>query len=447
MESMDWLLGANAPTPSVSRVAGVSRFCQLKFLSRFVLAVGSLAPWTASGQDFRYDVDLDLAWIDALAAPAGGTITQGDSGAATGSAGKRAFGLGTARFAGHWQAGSYASLTWILRPDALVSRTQPEEQSSTTTAASGNQEFDTRAGEVYQRPTQLSLLDAYEVSIHIPGSLRGWVGVAERWQPQRLAFPVALEFGLNVRFPERFWNLGLAWPSSQPANSRQTRGVSGRLMVLGDSADRHEAWVVQSETRDAAPGAADGRLGVAAELTWRTPWRLRVEGALGESTHRHGEAALRRSIFGTALLRLAEDDIAGAEILGRWRVLAAYRILEDQISEGDSREVSYLQQSGSLSASVRLTDVLWTAAAFQVGRAEHAHPVQATEVRHLDGSQVDLGLILAMHQDLDLGLFVARESRSQTLDGTKSPALGATTDPKGQAWRMAWRLGYHVSSF
>jgi len=373
-----------------------------------------------------YNLDLSLLYLDTLQNPfSTEKSTDIDSARELESVESRSLGLKKAKVDLQWAYPGQSRLNLTLRLDSAVREEQDE--------------YDTRAGEVYFKKQPVQLLDAYSIDLLFAESAVLSVGVFEEMIHRRSAYSRGPEFGLEVILPTKFAGAYLQWRFDNHAAdySQQTPapGLVFDLWVHQGNGDRVEVDISKEKTHDDAPGANDPHLGVAAGIRWlRSPsHRLGVLVGGGDNHYIDSTGQGKRNeVFARFF-----NELMWTRPVYSGKVSFEYRLLKEKW-QGDQIDLpSRTHQSGHLNAGIEVYPNGWVLWGAHYGRSKFHKELW------VHGYQFDLGYQQVLKSGIELSVIASEERRSHLEQGkTRGGFVGDDGSRDRSIRRVALELGY-----
>lgn len=412
------------------------------FVSNSAVFAAETTPQGSSSTVFSSNLELALLYVDEFARPGAGAIQPRSNNYAMQAPGnrngERALGLRYAKATFDLESAYSSKLTAVLRPDALA-----REPGDTV-----RYETDTRAGDVYRAPSEVRLLDAYQIVVRPGTGMSLGFGVWAEASKPALAYQQILQPGLDVILPSKFSGMRLRWNRFQPLDpanyATRQRGIVADLFVIQGDGDRVESNVRNQNTDDDAPGAKDPHFGAAACVQWNPSdlWTLLVSGGSLSADVPNQVTGNVNNVFGdiNAIIRMPSLLRGMTGSLQYKHSQETFRATS--VAMDDRTQKSLLLQFSA--GVVPGTSVL---AGFSHGTGEW--PIDASkpgENSEFSGYQVEVGVINTVGKDLYVQAMLAQERRTRKdLGASEVGAFSDGTESKNIIRRFGVQLSYNMS--
>lgn len=387
-----------------------------------------------------YSADLSLVYIDKLANP----VARSESvnsletlSLASGMAVPRALGLGRFALGVDLTLPEESKLHILLRPDVL---NRSEDYS----------DHDTRTGSTYFQQSKVKFVDEYYISFEYDLNLDLSFGVFEKLSPRYAAFTPLLDFGLEVRFPERFSAARIGWQQtkglgSEPQDERQDRGLFADIFILQGNEDRAEVESSDESTQDTAAVSEDAHLGIAGTLGYNFSDRHRFGVLLGIGKNDYSQEVDQN---GAVIEQAGKRDEVYGQIFDSYllklprfstKFSIDYRIMKEKWKSDFFVIQPRTHQSLMFSLSNQVLENVWAYTGVSYGRSKMHDDLV------VDGYQMDFGLSFNPKKNLYVSTAVAEEHRDNKLDGATEGAYFIDGKESSMIRRFALELRYLFS--
>lgn len=383
--------------------------------------------------DLNYRVDAALIYLVPLGRPDAAVINMpAPSVVKT----PRTIGLKKLRLEAAWLSASGAELGLTLRPDAM---------NLPTTESGKHREVDTRSGTPYRAEATVRLLDAYHLTAAVGAGLTASVGVFPDLAPARASYLPTADFGLAVRFPQKFSALKLRWQrqSAAPdlAVDAMPANVTTDVFVLQGNEDRVETYDRGKDLFDEAPVAADPYQGGGIYVGY-TPSRRGELGLLAGVCDGAEIGGRRSEVFGQLIGSLTYP------VLTRQGKLTLDMRYANEKWRGDGVDFKPRdQQSVSLTNAAGVTrNSFWLLGAHW-GNSERMLTPSSDVLATQTGYQVETGWLTELNDGMSMQFLATHERREQDDEnGGSAPGFSnAAGDERKTLRRFGLELSYALN--